>query len=305
MILKTFRAMGCRIQILLDRAEDALESRLEPVPQWFEEWESVLSRFRTESELSRLNGSEKRIRRVGPILGAVLGDSLRAAKLTGGLVTPLVHDALLAAGYDRPFDEMADGIRNSGTPNFPVPDWHAIRWNRKDSRIRFPDGARLDFGGIAKGWAADRTSAALRRYGPALVDAGGDISASGPRADGSPWPVGVANPFFAEAPLLTLALAKGGVATSGRDIRKWNSGGGLRHHIIDPRTGEPAQTDVITATVIAPDARRAEAGAKSALILGSEGGVDWLNRHPDLAGMLVLADRRIVYSGRFADFIWN
>ncbi len=297
--------MGCHIKILLDREERVPESCLEPVPQWFEEWESVLSRFRPGSELSRLNSSKARIHRVGPVLAAVLEDSLLAAKRTGGLVTPLVHDALLAAGYDRPFDEMADGIRNSGAHNFPVPDWHAIRWNRKDSRIRFPDGARLDFGGIAKGWAADRTSAALNQYGPALVDAGGDISASGPRADGLPWPVGVANPFFAGEPLFTLALARGGVATSGRDYRKWNSGGGLRHHIIDPRTGEPAQTDIITATVIAPDARRAEAGAKAALILGSEGGTQWLNRHSDLAGMLVLADRRIIYSERFTDFIWN
>ncbi len=305
MIIKTFRAMGSQIKILLDREENVPESCLAPVPQWFEEWESVLSRFRPGSELSRLNRSEESIRRVGPILGAVLGDSLRAAKLTGGLVTPFVHDALLSAGYDRPFDEMADGIRFPGAQNIPVPDWHSIRWNRKDSRIRFPDGTRLDFGGIAKGWAADRASAALGRFGPALVDAGGDISASGPRADGSPWPVGVANPFFAEQPLVTLALAKGGVATSGRDYRKWNVDGRLRHHIIDPRTGEPAETDVITATVIAPDARRAEAGAKTALILGSEGGAEWLNRHSDLAGMLVLEDRRIVYSERFMDFIWN
>ena len=225
--------------------------------------------------------------------------------MTGGLVTPLVYDALLSAGYDRPFEEMADGIRNSGTQNIPMQDWHSIRWDQKKSQIQFPYGTRLDFGGIAKGWAADRTSAALRRYGPALVDAGGDISANGPRADGSPWPVGVANPFIAEEPLFTLAIVKGGVATSGRDYRKWNVDGRLRHHIIDPRTGEPAETDAVTATVIAPDARRAEAAAKTALILGSEGGVHWLNRHSDLAGMLVLADRRIVYSERFTDFIWN
>ena len=199
---------------------------------------------------------------------------------------------------------MADGIRNAGAQNVPAPDWRSIRWDRKSSRIRFPDGTHLDFGGIAKGWAADKTCAALRRYGPALVDAGGDISASGPRADGSPWPVGVANPFLADEILFTLALVKGGVATSGRDYRKWIVDGRLRHHIIDPRTGEPAETDVVTATVIAPDARRAEAAAKTALILGSNAGVEWLNRHHDLAGMMVLEDRRIVYSERFTDFIW-
>ena len=144
-----------------------------------------------------------------------------------------------------------------------------------------------------------------RRHGPVLVDAGGDISVSGPRADRSPWPIGVGNPFAPSELLFTIALADGGVATSGRDYRKWIQSGRMRHHIIDPRTGEPAETDVLAATVIGPDPCTAEAGAKAAFILGSRDGIAWLDRHPELAGVLVLDDRRIEYSREFSNYVWN
>jgi thiamine biosynthesis lipoprotein len=302
MSTKTFFAMGCHMQAILEEGDHVF---LDPVPGWFEEWESVLSRFRPESELNRINRSRAKTRRVSPVLGAVLGDSLRAARETDGLATPLVLDAVVAAGYDQPFEQMREW-RAGGVPDgIPVRNWRDVRWDCKTSRVGLPAGAGLDFGGIAKGWAADKSAARLGRNGPALVDAGGDISASGVRADGSPWPVGVANPFAPGELLNTIALAKGGVATSGRDFRKWIQQGRPRHHIIDPGTGRPADTDVLTATVIAPNARRAEAGAKAALILGSERGIEWLNRHPGLAGMLVLEDRRVVYSRRFAEYVWR
>ena len=83
MTIKTFYAMGCHIKILLEDGERDPESCLEPVPQWFEEWESILSRFRPGSELSRLNLSKERIHRVGPILGAVLGEFLACGQTDG------------------------------------------------------------------------------------------------------------------------------------------------------------------------------------------------------------------------------
>jgi thiamine biosynthesis lipoprotein len=305
MTIKVFEAMGSRITAVLDGDEMVNAAELDKLPQLFEDWESALSRFRSDSEINCLPSSLGDNLRASPTLCAVLAESIRAAEYTDGLVTPLVREALQAAGYEGSFE---DGIFPPATGpriRIRIPDWRKLRSDPSLGRIGVPEEARLDLGGIAKGWAADRTATRLGRHGPALIDAGGDISVSGPRADGSPWPIGVGNPFAENNLLLTLALSAGGVATSGRDYRKWIQSGRMRHHIIDPRTGESAETDVLAATVIAPSASLAEAGAKAALILGSRDGTAWIEEHPELAGMLVLDDRRIVYSRRFSDYIWN
>ncbi len=305
MTRKSFEAMGSRITIILDDDESATESALEKVPLWFEDWESVLSRFRPGSELNRLQGRPDKDQNASPTLCAVLGESIRAAAYTGGFVTPLAREALVAAGYGDSFD--GENFSPSADPKtaIRIPDWRAIHCDPSSGRVDLPRGSRLDLGGIAKGWAAGTAAAWLAARGPALVDAGGDIAVSGPRADGSPWPVGVGDPFTPSELLITIALSRGGVATSGRDYRHWVQSGKPRHHIIDPRTGEPAATDVLAATVIGPDPCTAEAGAKAAFILGSRAGIAWLDRHPELAGMLVLEDRRIAYSREFPKYVWN
>ncbi|HMK07966.1 MAG TPA: FAD:protein FMN transferase, partial [Anaerolineales bacterium] len=171
--------------------------------------------------------------------------------------------------------------------------------------VRLPAGTRLDLGGIGKGWAADRAVRRLSRTGAALVDAAGDIAVSGPTASGDPWPIGVADPAHAERQLAVLMIGKGGVATSGRDYRRWRQGGLWAHHIIDPRTGRPAQTDVLSATVVGPSARMAEAAAKAVLILGSREGLGWLEGRPALAGLVVLDDERVLTSRRMKPYLWS
>jgi thiamine biosynthesis lipoprotein len=164
---------------------------------------------------------------------------------------------------------------------------------------------RLDLGGVAKGWAADQAARRLAEAGPALVDAGGDISVSGPMADGLPWPIAIANPFAPDQSLGLALLARGAVATSGRDYRRWMRGGLEQHHIIDPRSGQPAQTDILSATIVAPDGPLAEMAAKVALILGSRAGLAWLDARPTLAGLLVLEDGRILRSRRMDAYLYN
>jgi len=302
---KVFEAMGSRITTVVDGPDPAVGSALDWIPQQFEEWESTLSRFRPDSELNRLQSRTGKALDVSPTLCAVLAESIRAAEYTDGLVSPLVRDALRGAGYEDSFDEIDFSPAPGPRTAIRIPDWRAIHCDPSSGRVDLPHGSPLDLGGIAKGWAAGRAAELLSRHGPTLVDAGGDIAVSGLRADESPWPVGVGNPFAPSELLLTIALAGGGVATSGRDYRHWVQSGRPRHHIIDPRTGEPAQTDVLAATVIGPDACRAEVGAKAAFILGSRDGIAWLDRHPELAGMLVLDDRRIEYSREFTKYVWN
>ena len=168
--------------------------------------------------------------------------------------------------------------------------------------VRLPHGMRLDFGGVAKGWAADQAAARLAAYAPALVDAGGDIAISGPMVNGDPWPVAVADPMEPERDLTLLMLRNESVATSGRDYRRWARNGKMQHHIVDPRTGRPAETDVLSATVIALTAREAEVAAKVALILGSRVGLKWIEAREQFAAMLVLENGRVRRSSQVEDY---
>jgi FAD:protein FMN transferase len=305
-----FRAMNCQMLAALDTTHAQADEWLAEVPSWFANWEQHLSRFRIDSELSQLNRSRGRAFPVSSVLWDVVQAALRAAAASGSLVTPTLLTAMESAGYDRSFLSLQLSGQLSGVSMYLKPqnltevkDWRAIECSTQTRSIRLPFGVQLDLGGIAKGWAAQRAVQKLSQHGPALVDAGGDIAISGPRADGTAWPIGVTAPDGHEVEMLM--LLGGGVATSGRDYRLWKQGDHWQHHILDPRTGQPAQTDILTATIVAPTTCEAEMAAKVVLILGSEEGLQWLEAHPSFAGLLILEEGRILRSRRFKSYVWS
>lgn len=301
-----FKAMGCTMLAALDSLSTKTRQRLERVPEWFEEWEQCLSRFRENSELSNLNRNTSAPRRLSKTLWDVFQAARIAERTSDGLVTPAILDALVIAGYDRSFDTLEIGLTSArvGTVK-PVPLLTLVEEDDVNRSIQLPEGLHLDFGGIAKGWAADQAARRLQVYGPALVDAGGDIAVSGPMADDQAWPIGLQNPLDPAQDLCLLGLKRGGIATSGRDFRRWERDGASKHHIIDPRTGLPADTDVLTATVIAPTVLEAETAAKVALISGSMAGLEWIDGHSGMAGMLVLENGQVISSSSFGKYIWR
>ena len=296
-----FRAMGCHMLALLDTPY-SLE-QMNKVPVWFEAWEQALSRFRPESELNQLNRNAGRPMQTSPILWEVIQASLQAARESDGTVTPTLLAALESAGYDRTFESILSGESPQRPGWTLVGDWRTIECEESTRSVCLPPEMRLDLGGIAKGWAADEAARRLGMHGPALIDAGGDIAVSGPLSNGARWPIGVADPSDPERNLEMLMIARGGVATSGRDYRRWQRNGIWKHHIIDPRTGEPAETDIITATVIAPTALQAEAAAKRVFISGGRAGLDWLDGQTTLAGLLVLEGGYVLHCSRLGDYI--
>jgi len=298
--------MGSRMLAALDAPPSQAAPVLAQVPAWFEAWEAHLSRFRPDSELSRLNQRGGQPTPVSEVLWSVLEAASQGARMSAGLVVPTLLDALAAAGYDRSFEAVpvAQPAAPARTAT-AAPDWQAIERAADARTVCLPAGVHLDFGGIAKGWAADRAARQLAAYGPALVDAGGDIAVSGPLADGSRWPVGIANPLDDAQQLRLLGLADRCVATSGRDFHRWQRGGVWQHHILDPLTGLPAQTEILSATLIAPSAGQAEVAAKTVLILGRHAWLDWLEARPSLAGLLVLEDGEVVTSRRLPAYLWS
>ncbi len=301
-----FRAMGSRMQALLDRTTNAADDALQSLPAWFEEWEQALSRFRPGNELDRLNHSDGRPISVSQTLWDVFLAARTAEQFTGGLVTPTVLDALVWAGYEHSFESLpalqtGPSFASAGMPG----PSGIIVWDVPTRSLVMPGSVHLDLGGIAKGWAAGQAVRRLSHLGPVLVDAGGDIAISAPLSDGQAWPIGIDDPFNSGAHFETLKLGCCGVATSGKDYHRWLKDGIWQHHIIDPRSGLPADTDILAATVVAPTVMEAEAAAKAVLILGSQAGLDWLEADSGLAAVLVLEDGSRIYSRNMEEYLWR
>jgi thiamine biosynthesis lipoprotein len=298
-----FHAMGSEMLVLLELESETRPVEMEQVPAWFEDWEQILSRFRLDSELSRLNQTFDQPLQVSETLWSVFQAAQWAVNWTNGLVTPTILDAMIDAGYDQSFEILH---RYQSTSMMPVStEIHPLSMVIADQESRsicLPEGIRLDFGGIAKGWAAEKTVERLQKYGPVLMNAGGDIAISGPRMDGDFWAVGVSNPFETTGDFEVLYLNRGGVATSGKDRRQWNQNGMFRHHIINPDTGQPAESDLLRVTIVAPSVQEAEAAAKTVLILGLEKGLDWIEADSTLAGLLILDSGEVLGSHRMHEY---
>jgi thiamine biosynthesis lipoprotein len=230
--------------------------------------ERELSRFDPASDLSRLNAAGGRWTPIGRRLLEALDLALRAREETGGRFDPTVLPALAAAGYDRSFELLEE--REARWAD----DWRAgtaIELDMRNGRGRLERGTSVDLGGIGKGYAAGRALAAMLAASPTiaggLVDLGGDIAVRGESPEGGPWLVAIADPHRAGETLAVLALDEGGVATSGRDARRFGPARSL-HHLIDPETGESALAGPLTVTVVAPDPVTAEIHATTLAIAG-------------------------------------
>jgi len=285
MYREEFRAMGTTISLLLPESQEELGARI--VRTLFSEWEQTLSRFLPESELSRLNQQAGTPVAVSNLLYTVLVAALTAAHVTEGVYDPALLDQMVQLGYDRTFDDVPAVQSSSIIPGEPGGGWRGIQVNPIVRCVTLPVGIKLDFGGIAKGMAVDAALEQLRQHGigPALVNAGGDLAVLGLPPLTGQWPIAVPG----RSEFWTIPLHQGAVATSGIAHRHWWQGQTLRHHLLDPRTGLPAQSDLWSVTVVTDWCEQAEVAAKVAFILGSKSGAAFLRRQ-GIAGLLVRED---------------
>jgi thiamine biosynthesis lipoprotein len=251
----------------LAAARRAVEAELDAI-------DLACSRFRADSDLSRLNARAGRTVRVGPLLLEAVTVALRAAALTDGIVDPTIGRALILAGYDRDFALITAAPTWLAATR--VAGWRAVSVNRAGSTVRIPRGVRLDLGATAKALAADRSAAAAATAAPGagvLVNLGGDIAVAGPTPAGG-WAIRVADDHRAppDAPGQALSLESGGLATSSTTVRRW---GPVAHHIIDPRTGRPAVSPWRTVSVAAATCVDANIASTAAIVLGDDA-PDWL-----------------------------
>jgi FAD:protein FMN transferase len=266
---RTFRAMGCPITLTaIDSPEARFAADAHELAALAETWEARFSRFRPESELSRLNAfAGTGALRVDPILFDMIALAVSIAHQSLGAFNPLVLPALLGSGYDRTFREVEARSEWQASSGSPVPGIEAITLDRDARTVALAAGAQIDLGGIAKGAFVDAAFALVaERWPGGCLNVGGDLRLWGAPPDGDAWLTGIEDPLHPER---DLAIAKitdprraGAIATSGRNRRRWRTDRGTAHHLIDPRTGEPARGAIETATAFAANATTADIAAK-------------------------------------------
>jgi FAD:protein FMN transferase len=252
------------------------------------------SRFRADSELSALNAAAGAATDISELFADLLGEALRAARLTDGAVDPTCGHALAQIGYDRDFALVNAGQTGRAGPTGPVPGWRNVLLDADPPRARLTGGAQLDLGATAKARAADRCAGHIaRRLGcGVLVSLGGDIAVAGPAPAGG-WQIRVTDDHAAgqDAPGQTVAISSGGLATSSTTVRAWARDGQRMHHIIDPATGEPARSCWRTVSVAAGSCTDANIASTAAIVRGAPA-VTWL-RELALPARLVGTDGRV------------
>jgi FAD:protein FMN transferase len=274
----TFRALGTTTVVAAPVRY--LPSVLAEVGSELEAIDLTCSRFREDSDLSRVNAAGGAWTSVSALLVEAVDVAIRAADVTDGLVDPLLGSVMLRLGYDRDFGELPfDGEAVMPATWIWERSWRDVELRHDRSEIRIPPDVHLDLGSTAKALAADR---AARRASsvvgaPVMVSIGGDVAVAGEAPDRG-WPVGIADDHEATPEIgETIEVAGGGLATSSTTVRRWSRGGARLHHIVDPRTGLPAAEVWRTASVCAGSCVDANTASTAAIVLG-ELAPGWLAR---------------------------
>jgi FAD:protein FMN transferase len=300
---RSFKAMNTRMKAEVCLPESQSwegEESLNAVEKLFDVVELKLSRFRKNSDLSILNKAAGKKLQVAPLLFEAVSIAIESARLTKGIFDPTVLYYLISAGYDRSFEIVKQTSDSPDRPEaFQKTDWREISLDPLSRSIQMPEGCGLDLGGIGKGLAVDKASGLLEKYQNYAIDAGGDIRVGGSRADGHLWTIGVASPSNESQDVFRLVLTKGSVCTSSTVKRTWISRGIHQHHIIDPRSGKPSASGVISCTIIAEKAVLSETLSKAVLIMGTCEGVRFLENQPEVQGILITKEGEILTTSNF------
>ena len=265
----SFTALGTTARVAIGRP-DAIGEAERLLRAGLDRIDRACSRFRDDSDLSRVNRAGGRETAVGPLLIEALEVALRAAGITGDDVNPTVGRAMGDLGYDRDF-ALVRGERPGVVVRItPVPGWRTIRVDRAAGTVTVPDGVALDLGATAKALAADRAAREIHDATGAgtLVGLGGDIALCGTAPDEG-WPVRVTHDhrdLGGEGE--TILIREGGLATSSTALRRWDAAGGPRHHILDPRRAAPAAEVWRTASVAAATCVDANIASTAAIVRG-------------------------------------
>lgn len=284
-------SMGTDWSVLAYAPPDVGAARLEAaIAQELDTAIALFSTWHAHSEVARFNAAPAGVWHFSPRCWSLVADSLALARATEGAVDPTLGALVNLWGFGpsgpRPstiptHDEIQAALQASG--------WQRVQADPAQRSLHKPAGLRLDFSGIAKGWAVDQVSARLVREGARahLVEIGGELKARGLKHDQQPWWVELEDTSAAPGQRSLVALVDMAVATSGDTQRHFVHGGRRYAHTIDGRTGWPAAHGIASVTVLHPQAMQADAQATALTVMGPAQALAWADRQP-LAALLTL-----------------
>lgn len=276
-----FECFGATVTVRASGDREVVRLGLRRAREIAEDVHRRLTRFDPASDLCRLNADPRPLVPAAALMRRFAEAVRWAGAASGGLVDATCLPAVEAAGYREHWTPAGEtGGWTVGDAGVLGRSWASV--SVEGEAVRRPPGTRLDSGGLGKGLAADRMAVALAVCATWAIDCGGDLRLGG--LDAHERAIDIAHPDGG-APIHRLMLARGAVATSGVTRRAWTGG----HHLIDPRTGRPADTGILQATAVAPGGLAAEVRAKTALLAGADAAAAAL---PD-GGVYVTADGRV------------
>ncbi len=294
-VAREFATMGTVANLVLVGGTAAMLDELVHTAEFLE---SLWSRFLADSDISRLNNAEGQPTTVDPLTAKLVGEMLAARTLTAGEYDPTILPKLIADGYASSRVNPANVTTLPASARWPVdPTGTTINGDE----VTLPIGVTLDSGGIGKGVAADVLATMAMNQGALgiLVEIGGDVRIAGTPPDGPHWRIAIEDPFIEEQSIASANLVDGAVATSSILKRTWEKDGATVNHLIDTKTGESMNTDIVTVSVIAVSAAIAEVITKPGFTRP-----DFLTWAPSLgaAAFVVYRDGRTAQSSNWKDY---
>ncbi len=298
--VRTWQTWGTYVYLATEPAS-AIDSAAKQAVTILADIDQACSRFRADSELISLNARAGQPTEVGPLLSAALQIALEAATETDGLVDPTLGHSLVAVGYDRDFALLPAASSDPTALPRPVNphSWRDIDIAIKEPNsplspavVTLPPGCSVDLGATGKAWASDLLAHSIQEATGAdvIISLGGDIRALGSTV----WPITITETLDQTQPAVPTSLAEGGLATSTTMGRRWVRGGKERHHLLDPRTGEPTQGPWRTVSAFGPSAAAANTAATAAIVAGADA-LTWLTTR-EVPARLIAQDGSVAHT---------
>ncbi|MBI5306594.1 FAD:protein FMN transferase [Candidatus Wolfebacteria bacterium] len=293
------KSMGTDVEIFISTENKKLaEEKIKWLKKTLFYFENRFSRFIKNNELGKLNFSSSENFLASPTMTDILKKGQQFHKITKGVFDPTIITSLENFGYDKDFNDLEKNQEDNFDPahkimcgkKFEKGSFGEIIIDEEKRTIRKNGSFKIDLGGIGKGYIIDLLTGEFGKYfSDFWISAGGDMFLSG-KNDGQNWQVNIQNPFDLKNNIATIIEIKNSrmaVATSGIVKRQWRKGKKLFHHLIDPKTGLPVENDILSATVIAPDAISADVFAKTVVIMGIKKGIDFINSQADVECFII------------------
>lgn len=295
-VTKTAFKLNTVVTITIYDSEDT--SLLDEAIALCDTYENLFSRTRETSELYRINQGLQQ--ELSPGTESLLTTALSYSSLSDGLFDPSIGpvSSLWDFHAEQPAVPDEEAIENA----LPLVDYRKIRLS--DHTVSMEEGMMLDLGAVSKGYIADRIKEYLTENGvkSAIIDLGGNVLCIGNRPDGSPFQIGIRQPFAnADTAVTVLPVTDRSVVTSGIYERCFELDGVLYHHLLDPNTGLPCDNELASVTIISDHSVDGDALSTCCFLMGKEKGMELINSLPDVQAAFITREGELFYSQNFQE----